>query len=419
MTRKYRVRLVDFWLFVYLFMLVYTPPLFALINININKYFLLILITMPIFIYYLVLKTNRLKAIILNKNNYKLILGIFISSIYIFIIASLRGYETRFIQNMFFIYQFLNILILIDILKRRKYTYKKMIHLFFNIVLLQSLICILMLLVPSLREIALKLYYNGGVENIFISKMRIYGLSSDYTYATPIFHGFVAVVMMLFAIEYHWKYILYIPFVIIAIMLNGRTGIIIFLVGLSLIIFSYLRKTNKIIKVLFYAFVLLFVGILGFTFLEKLAPSTYTWIINGIKEITGFLLDGEKNGTIAALDNAFYFPKGIYFYIGEGHRVYRQSGYVHSDIGYVNDMFLGGVIYIVVLYLSVFKYSSVKINNKFNIQLHNINKIFSIIVISTLLIANYKGECMREGIILTGVFFIKSVFLGAERVGKR
>ena len=44
-----------------------------------------------------------------------------------------------------------------------------------------------------------------------------------------------------------------------------------------------------------------------------------------------------------------FFPEGMEFVFGRGHRVYgeaaKQAGYTASDIGFVNDMFMGGLIY--------------------------------------------------------------------------
>lgn len=51
--------------------------------------------------------------------------------------------------------------------------------------------------------------------------------------------------------------------------------------------------------------------------------------------------------------------------MGEGYRVYGEFGLLHgkipSDIGFVNDMFMGGILYIVLLYGAIIRFVLKKI----------------------------------------------------------
>lgn len=117
------------------------------------------------------------------------------------------------------------------------------------------------------------------------------------------------------------------------------------------------------------------------------------------------------------MDTMLFFPEGSEMIFGEGHRVYphygRSKGYNSLDIGYVNDLFMGGLIYTFLLYGTILKFilkkSYKKVDNDISdIQIKTVVPIFLCIV---LLLSNYKGESMRGGVILLGVISIKLILM--------
>lgn len=107
---------------------------------------------------------------------------------------------------------------------------------------------------------------------------------------------------------------------------------------------------------------------------------------------------------------------------GYGFRIYNLNAIVtnitnitinqSSDIGYVNDLFLGGLMYLLLLYIPIFYYilSSSKWSKKFQ------HTGLPLVLLLTLLIADYKGETMRNGNLLLGVITLATLIRLPENV---
>ncbi|TCI36213.1 hypothetical protein EVJ29_06865 [Exiguobacterium sp. SH4S7] len=253
----------------------------------------------------------------------------------------------------------------------------------------------------------------GRFENVFISRNRIYGISGDYTFFTPIFHSILASIAFMVAFfTNRKKYYFYIPFLLIMVLLNGRFGLLIFFCCLT-ISFIYSAIVRKNIFKIFGTIIMISLVVTVLIYFVKLnVPYTYQWIMGGVEDTVKLLIYGELSGNFSVLGERYlFFPTGISILIGEGHRVYgeyaTQNGFSHSDIGFVNDLFMGGVIYVSILYGSIARYVLQTTNSEF------IGKHFQIVInislILSLLLANYKGETMRGGLVLLGVLMFKMI----------
>ena len=152
------------------------------------------------------------------------------------------------------------------------------------------------------------------------------------------------------------------------------------------------KINRKILKYIVLGIVLL---IIILQLIRIAIPKTYNFINSMITDTVNLITGDELTGNYQALFGyMLYWPEGIYFIIGEGNRVYANLDYIQSDIGYVNDMFMGGLIYIVILYGTIITFLMKK--NKEDNKLQNqLNLLISLISAATLLIANYKGETMK------------------------
>ena len=347
----------------------------------------------------------------INKHLFYLVLGILISILYFTIRATIANQELRIVQNSFILLQIIHISFLYLFI--RKYGMKKdeIIRFPLNLGVIQSFICIAMIVFPSLKEIALDLYYNGRPENIFISANRIYGISSDYTFFTPTYHGILCTVAFVYAILKKWNYIIYIPFLLINILLNGRIGLVVFIVGVVICVLYLLLKGKSKSKIIAYMFFSIFALITVLSVAKYIVPNTFNWIISGFNDTINFFLDRELSGNYTTLfENMLFMPPNMLF--GEGFRVYAgnalEYGFNSSDIGYVNDLFMGGIIYIIILYLSIFNFIFTNGNNKNKKSKEFIiNRAISYSLFFMLLVANFKGESMRSGLVLLIIVFIK------------
>lgn len=112
------------------------------------------------------------------------------------------------------------------------------------------------------------------------------------------------------------------------------------------------------------------------------------WVSNGVDDLLAFL-NGQDNGTdsVSKLTNTMWFlPESLFLLFGTGHTVYEATGYSHSDIGYVNDLWLGGLIGSLLLYIP-FIYMFLK---AFRSKYHQLDRILVVFLLLSFFIANIK-----------------------------
>ncbi|MGB2541247.1 polysaccharide polymerase, partial [Leuconostoc suionicum] len=153
---------------------------------------------------------------------------------------------------------------------------------------------------------------------------------------------------------------------------------------------------------------------LTFYLLKTLSQDTYVWIISFFSDTLN-LINGDATGNYTQL--GMQLPKDNLLF-GYGFRIYDLNTilsnitiYQRSDIGYANDLFLGGIVYIILLYIPIlfYVYLSTANDNKFK------GTGLSFFLVIALLIADYKGETMRNGNLLLLVITLSMLF----RIPKR
>lgn len=374
-----------------------------------------VLIDILLFIY-LIFSNTKINVILQKSGVLKLITAIFLASVYVGFRAAFSGNDTRIFQNTLIIVQifyFFEILLLMYY--KIGYSKYEIMATFLNVVFIQGIIAVLMLVIPAFHDVALHLYYAGSAENIFISSKRIYGISSEYTFTTPILNGIFGVIAVFLSIKKAKAYLTYVPIILMLVLLNGRTGLIVFGIGTIIVILKNTRRFGHIIGLLLISGI----GVYGvFYLLSIFSPNTYGWILSFFSD-TSNLFQGQATGNYSHL--SMKFPEQDILF-GYGFRIYNLNAIVtditnitinqSSDIGYVNDLFLGGLMYLLLLYIPIFYYisSSSKWSKKFQ------NTGLPLVLLLTLIIADYKGETMRNGNLLLGVITLATLIRLPEDV---
>ena len=386
-------------LYLYIFFIVYTPVFNE--NIIFNNYITIPLLAIVMLIPYIIKRDNSIFKMISNKKIMSFFFIIFISSIYYLIIYyyntnSFSILDSRIVQNNIIIFYSVHICIILEKLKRKGYEANKLINILIKLGAIQGIICIIMAIFPNIREIALNLYYLGKEENIFISGVRIYGISLDYTFATPIYHGLIGGFAFSKFLNGEKKNIFYSLLILLAIFVNGRTGVIIYVLTIAISSLLKIVEGKKILKILKRITLIIILFLLLIQSLKIFIPNTYNFIKTFANDTTNLIFGEEKTGNYDILSNTFYLPDNNKILFGQGIRVYGEEGtinnYTPSDIGYVNDLFMGGIIYCILIYTAyIYFISSSK------------NKIITASFIMALVISNYKGEIFRAPIIIFAI----------------
>lgn len=396
--------LVEIIFMLFIFWGLYTPVANLIGPVITTSIF--VIVDMILFLY-LFFSNIKMGEILHKTRLIQLLFAIFIASMYVAFRSSFSGNEARIFQNLQIVVQIIYFFELL-ILMNYKFNYSKndIIITFLNVVLVQGILAIMMLVIPSFHDVALHLYYAGATENVFISSKRIYGISSEYTFTTPILNGLFGVLSVFLSLRKSKKYLLYLPIILLLVLLNGRTGLVIFGIGSLVVILKNAKKLSSLLILLFGGGIAVY---MTFYLLKIFSIDTYTWIISFFLD-TSNLINGNTTGNYAEL--GMQWPKNNMLF-GYGFRIYDLNKifssvtiYARSDIGYANDLFLGGIVYIILLYIPIFMYVLFSNSNDKYFKKTGI----SLVLLFALLIANYKGETMRNGNLLLTIITLAMLF---------
>ncbi|MCW6099873.1 hypothetical protein [Lactiplantibacillus plantarum] len=123
------------------------------------------------------------------------VIGVMLSVIYFAFRAKLAGTDPRVFQNVVIILNVLALVLWLEVL--RKYfnvTSETVLTWMLWMVVVQCLFALVMLASSGIRAAILAKTATGIIQNQFIYGERLYGISSDYTFFTPIYHSLMGLV---------------------------------------------------------------------------------------------------------------------------------------------------------------------------------------------------------------------------------
>lgn len=183
-----------------------------------------------------------------------------------------------------------------------------------------------------------------------VKTFRGFGLAQGLNFEYGVVQGVIFGVG-LFNIKDNKWFAFFMPIVILSILINARTGFIIVL--LSIILFVIQRK-KFVIPIVATIIILFFLPPL----LEKYIPEeTYLWVEEFFLELEDSLTGSNKAqfNTSETLKEMLIFPKDLASWlVGTGYSLFRVKSGAHSDVGYVNQLAYGGLLYVIPLYLMSF-----------------------------------------------------------------
>lgn len=220
--------------------------------------------------------------------------------------------------------------------------------------MLQSILSLIAMLVPSIKKLFIESLISGGTfqESTYTAEIifRLFGYSAGMTYAMPIVQAFLGSVSLYLAFEKNIKFFLFVPFLLVSAFVNSRTSAVVAGLCIMVVLFFQLRKISR--KFLFNVFFIIMasMGIVSFLskFIELAYPETYMWIATGYDELIRFSEGDSSSGYFFyMLDyNNWRLPNDEEFIFGTGTRIMSSNNRynLNSDIGYVNDIWLMGIV---------------------------------------------------------------------------
>lgn len=384
-------------LFIYAFYIIYLPSI-QFINPMLKQSLFIV-----IFAFINLLFLNKHIISFLNKaKHFKLIIIYILLFMYIlFLNISNTNIRFSFIELwpiLQSIIQIINyIALVIWFFKLNKNQLNNFYNFLLAVGLFQSFLIFLMVLIPPFKEVANLLYTQGEELPAFISNIlseRIFGVASDYTVVLPFVQVLFAILSLyLFSKNNNIKYFIISLILAISSILNGRTAfyVYIFIFGIYLIYFLANKISLKRIIILVSTAIIIF---LALVIMSNLLPNRFLAISSGIEDIFVFIKTGETRDDIANLtSDTVIIPSVFTIIFGTGHRVFGKNGLEKfgfaTDIGYYNDIYQGGLIYISLLYSTIIKFMLKNRDDLF----------FTLTLLLCLSAANYKATILHSTIV--------------------
>lgn len=390
-----------------LFLYIFTPLILLPFNIIHVLFLISIFFLLKNYsgLFFSTLKTRTLSIFII----FQLILAI-----YAFILDIIVDNSNSYAYNFFLlIIEIIPIAIYISILiNNLRVNQYKIYNVILNVGMIQVIFTFITIMFPDIRKWIFENSHSYILIETFndLSSSRMYGLGRGYTFSMPLFQGFCIIIATTLGIYRSKKYFFLVPFYIISIVLNARIA----LLSIPIIVFVlfFFRFKKHYIEQLILLGSFIFIIFLSIQFVKNKSESdseydTYDWINAGFDEIISFN-NGEVKGNMIALTNTMWFiPDLKYIYFGTGENVFGKKD-KGSDIGYVINLYYGGIFFSVILYYSYFSFLYKSSNNDI------IKKIILYSIIIYLFIANIKGNVFYPNEVINGVILFVIYFKVTE-----
>lgn len=270
----------------------------------------------------------------------------------------------------------------------------------------QAYTSVLMIFVPPFKDFVTTFIITFSESNKLSAETllteRVFGIGSEYLFGLPIFQAMMACVYISVT-----KKNLFFFFNLICLICSAifcaRTSLFVF-ACYFLYYYSKNFKKNLIISVIT-------MGIIG---VGVYMAYNYLMSIEGIVAIEHFnrAFNGEYQGYDSLLDSMLFFPEDFITWVF-GNGTYAFFAKKASDLGYVNDLFYGGLLYLSLEFFSLyFLYKKAK-------KADYLQNILPLLFIS-LIILHYKGSVYREHDFMKGIMIMYyAVFLAKSKVTVR
>lgn len=341
-------------LYAYVFYVIYTPT-FS-VSFLASKFVILSVLAVVFLVHSSLGKQNMFDLLRYRPLKRLLIimfvLSLFVAVVHIATYPEVSDFiDLRIVQNNILLLMAIHVAVIIHICKRRGFTAESALRILYKLAAFQGLWGLASFVFIPLKDISNWLYELAAGERGFVTISRVYGFMGEFTFVTPIYHGMLAAVAIYFAMNYRFRGLRYVPLIVVAILLNGRTGLAVFAVMVGMTLLGQLLRGRKIGAALGMVGTLVVLLWVAWTLISELSPNTARFLQSFINDTSALFSDGTVQGTYTVLfTDVLILPEDLAILWGTGDDVYQSTGGFRTDVGLTNDLFMGGLIFVVLGY---------------------------------------------------------------------
>lgn len=265
----------------------------------------------------------------------------------------------------------------------KRYCDTGVINICINIGFVASIITLIMLAMPDLTNFILGSVIKKPAENSFEYWNRNFGIAEGLSNSYGVVQGIFASFCLYFADKKKWFYYIFFILLSLSTILNARTGFIAIIITIAYkFLFSSVKTKTAFLGI---ALVLYFLIMMV---LDKYAQD-YLRVIDHVfsffTSTSDYITKGETNDYFESLNRFMQMPDSLFgFLFGEGITLFGAENRESSDIAYVNQIFTGGFVFLIMLMaIQFFLYK--KIFDMWS------EKYIVLLLLFTSLLINFKG----------------------------
>lgn len=376
------------------FILLYMPPVLPFSSLHI----------IAILSWFHIFKHQASYRVLYNVHIKKVILNLFAIMFYLFVIMIANGRDVIDIVEELYSRLGAVTLEMIPVACYLVYNATKrrvdVIDLIIYAATIQGIISIITFFVPNIQNLIISTMVNNGYSEAYLNftSYRLYGVSYSMLFGMPIANSIISMLALYRSFSKGWKYVAYTMLIIFPAIINARISFIVLIYSLFYMLYELVRtgvrmKSKRVTRILMISGLILVVGIFLFNYMSENNQRIISGWINGIQNTIALVFAKDNASTYYTYYRGtamWQLPDGLISKVfGTGQRVIRGNTEYQSDIGYINDIWLGGYIYSLLIYLFAVK-ESIHLNSWFRktINLRQMGVILLLIVLTV----NIKGS---------------------------
>ena len=297
----------------------------------------------------------------------------------------------------------------------------------------QSVIIMMMLIVPSVKDFFFSLLRDGSArveKNLFSGGFRFLGFAFNSTWDLSIVQSMaIMYICLLFKLdkkEINLKNTLFFLLLAMSIFLTGRTGFIGLLLGLIILIVPSSFKEVPLLKATKFFGKLMAITLPLFFLIIITLPSdvkdvveknVMPWAFELFQNETGGKVETASSNELQAM---YFVPEPSTFLIGDGYYVNPYDTtryYMDTDAGYMRHILFYGIVGCLLMttiygmiFLKIYKSSTV-------LGKSNSLKLFSILVAFYFFLSHVKGDLfLGADMPIKSLFLLMALLTGIEKI---
>ncbi len=349
-------RLIDFALILLMWLVIFDPPFIIGFNI--------IHIIGGASLLYLLFKRKYWLPLF----KFEAVLAAFF--VYIAIVSYLNGVSLYDIVRSYVVYWILDIVpvsfVIVDICKIRKYNYDKFEQLLIGAGIVFTIISVSAVLSTTIHDFYFDYLTKAGLIRHESFALRTYGFASNLLYSSPIACAVIgAICMKRFALQNKIYYLFLSAAMMVVSYYNARISLFVYAAGCIAVFIVYKKQRKKLFAIGLTMFVLVLGAFFVLRYYVRSAgkpDSHILWLYNGLANIFGRFFGDNHNTKVYSDATHYYIDAKHYPYpnsilqliFGTGETILNKNSHgVSSDIGFVNDVWYGGYVYVIAAYTAI------------------------------------------------------------------